>query len=330
MKKNKIFKNIIKVFATIFCFTIAYFVAVYFFMFKENFFRNDKIRTVSHEINFFASKENYERHLSDVDFMNSLNPQKIQLTSFDKLKLTALLFESPDPKKYRGTVLLMHGYTSNPLREFATIGRLLISNNYNVVLPFQRSHGESEGNWITFGVKESVDCRDWMLKINELYGNNLPIFVGGISMGGATVTMASGLELPDNVCGFIADCGFTSPWEITYWELIENRNYPKILAWALTNSGDFIGSAFFNFPFKKVTTEKALNKCDKPFLFISGTNDHTVPFEMTVSNYNHYKALHPEITDLLLIENAPHAVSYLIDEKSYSEKLLEFLNKYGK
>ena len=33
----------------------------------------------------------------------------------------------------------------------------------------------------------------------------------GISMGCATTLMAAGLDLPDNVKGIIADCGFTSP-----------------------------------------------------------------------------------------------------------------------
>ena len=33
-------------------------------------------------------------------------------------------------------------------------------------------------------------------------------------MGCATTLMAAGLDLPDNVKGIIADCGFTSPWDI--------------------------------------------------------------------------------------------------------------------
>ena len=37
----------------------------------------------------------------------------------------------------------------------------------------------------------------------------------GVSMGAATVLLAAGLNLPDNVCGIVADCGYTSPREIT-------------------------------------------------------------------------------------------------------------------
>ena len=33
-------------------------------------------------------------------------------------------------------------------------------------------------------------------------------------MGAATVLMASSLDLPENTRGIVADCGFTTPWEI--------------------------------------------------------------------------------------------------------------------
>ena len=36
------------------------------------------------------------------------------------------------------------------------------------------------------------------------------IFLMGVSMGAATVLLASGLDLPDSVHGIIADCGYSS------------------------------------------------------------------------------------------------------------------------
>ena len=47
---------------------------------------------------------------------------------------------------------------------------------------------------------------------SHLAVKNKDIFLCGISMGCATTLMAAGLDLPDNVKGIIADCGFTSPW----------------------------------------------------------------------------------------------------------------------
>lgn len=40
------------------------------------------------------------------------------------------------------------------------------------------------------------------------------MYLDGISMGAATVLMASELDLPASVRGIIADCGYTSPRDI--------------------------------------------------------------------------------------------------------------------
>ena len=41
-------------------------------------------------------------------------------------------------------------------------------------------------------------------------------------MGATTVLMAAGLDLPENVHGIMADCGFTSPHAI--WKHVANHN----------------------------------------------------------------------------------------------------------
>lgn len=46
------------------------------------------------------------------------------------------------------------------------------------------------------------------------YGEQTPIFLMGISMGGAVALMSSDLGLPESVCGIIDDAGFTSPLEM--------------------------------------------------------------------------------------------------------------------
>ena len=84
-----------------------------------------------------------------------------------------------------------------------------------MLLPDQRAHGYSGGHTITMGVKERYDARDWTVWARSRFGPEVPIFLMGVSMGAATVLLAAGLNLPDNVCGIVADCGYTSPREIT-------------------------------------------------------------------------------------------------------------------
>lgn len=307
---------------------VLYFVCICLFLFRPNFSRAKKALSQEHEIEFYGGSENYQKVIDATNWFESQNPGKVQIESYDGLKLTAYLLE-PETE-CMGTVLLMHGYKSGPLREFAVLTKYLHSLNYRVVLPFQRAHGESEGKLITFGINERFDCRDWILKINALYGDDVPLFVGGISMGCATVTMTSGFPLPDNVRGFIADCGFTSPWEITYWTGYAKYHLPKFVSHIATQSMNFLGKHFFNYDLKGYSTQQALSECDKPFLFISGTEDKTVPCEMTLTNYLLYKSRHPETAGLVLFDGVPHAVSYLFDEEKYNDAVFKFLEKYGK
>ena len=308
---------------------VVFNICIYNFVFLPNFSRATKERTVEHEIKFYAGEENYKRHLADSEYIDSLNLPLIEITSFDSLKLKALVWNSENSSSCRGTVLLMHGFQSGPVREFATIARFFHKMNFNVVMPYQRSHGLSEGKFITFGIKERYDCRDWMLKINEIYGNDLPLFVGGISMGCATVTMASGLDLPYNVRGIIADCGFTEPYEIVRWTMADEMHIWPGVAKILLDSAGWYCKKIGGFGLKEYSTLKALEKTQLPFLFMTGTDDHTVPYEMTVTNFMLYKQRFPEKTKLVLFENVPHAISYIVDWDRYEKELTKFVEKYN-
>lgn len=119
--------------------------------------------------------------------------------------------------------ILVHGYNGNPLRDFSGGLLFTLRFGYNVILIDQRAHGQSEGRCLTFGVRVREDCLAWIRYANARFGGETPIVLTGISMGAATVLMASELELPDNVVGIIADCGYSSPREIIRTVIREMR-----------------------------------------------------------------------------------------------------------
>ena len=57
------------------------------------------------------------------------------------------------------------------------------------------------------------------------------VVLDGISMDGATVLMAAGLDLPPNVVGVIADCPFTSPRDIFEHVMRTSIKLPTWLLW---------------------------------------------------------------------------------------------------
>ena len=170
--------------------------------------------------------------------------EKVKLTSFDGLELAALYLPVERP---RGTVIAFHGYRSLATIDFALEVEFFHRLGYDVLLPYQRSHGESQGKYITYGVKERFDCQSWARYAARRWGDR-PLFLMGISMGAATVLMASGLELPPNTRGIVADCGFTTPWDIMAHVARRDYKLPRALLWVLLSLLDLLARLLRSLP----------------------------------------------------------------------------------
>lgn len=288
--------------------------AIYFALFKPNFMRGSG-RPTSMDSKHFLTKENEEKNKADTQWFYDQNPEEITVESFDGLKLLAYNLKAENAK---GTWLFIHGHQSGPLREFAGLARFIHGLGYNVVLPYQRAHGKSEGTYICFGVKERYDVRDWILKINEIYGDTLPLYLEGISMGCATVLMTLSFDLPRNVKSVVADCGYTSPYDIMWKVAKKDKNVPMVRL--VLGIGNLMARFLADFDFNEYDTFKGLRYNSIPVLFIHGTEDAFVPIEMTIANFQYCTSE----KQLFLVENCPHAIAYFIDEEGYHKELVKF------
>lgn len=108
----------------------------------------------------------------------------------------------------------MHGWRSSWRKDFGAMADFFHKNNCSVLYAEQRGQNNSGGDYMGFGVVERYDCLHWINWANSYCGTDLPVYLAGVSMGASTVLMTAGLELPSNVHGIIADCGYTSPDEI--------------------------------------------------------------------------------------------------------------------
>lgn len=246
--------------------------------------------------------------------------ETLEITSYDGLKLKALYIPA-ELEQPKGTVLAFHGYRSLATVDFALEAEFFHDLGYRMVLPYQRSHGLSEGKYITYGVKERFDCRDWTRYLEHRFGPE-NLFLAGISMGASTVLMASSLELPECVRGIIADCGFTSPWEIM--KHVSRRDY-KLPSFPLLPILDLVTRARAGFSLKGADARKALGETGLPVLFLHGEQDDFVPLSMTRENFS---ACAGE-KDVLLVPGAGHAQSFAMDTPGCEEKIAEFFAKHG-
>ena len=140
--------------------------------------------------------------LSGIAFWRAQEPEDIFLPSFDGLRLHGQLVQQPESK---GTILLFHGYRSSWVIDFSIVLPYYHSLGYDLLVVDERAHGQSEGDYITFGVRERRDVVTWAQYAAMHFGPAHPLILDGLSMGAATVLMASELALPASVRGIIAD-----------------------------------------------------------------------------------------------------------------------------
>lgn len=122
-----------------------------------------------------------------------------QITSHDGLTLKGIFYPGTCDK----TMIWVHGYSSHAERESAFPGLFYHSLGYNVLVPYLRSHGPSQGKYISFGALESKDMEKWVALVNQRYPNG-GILLHGLSMGGGVVLELATKELTNVKC-LIAD-----------------------------------------------------------------------------------------------------------------------------
>ena len=214
-------------------------------------------------------------------------------------------------------LIAMHGWRSCWSRDFGMIADFWQEEGCSVLYPEQRAHGESGGEYLGFGMLERHDCKSWVHWIIERNPLKLPVYLAGVSMGASTVLMTGGMELPPEVRGIIADCGFTSPKAI--WKHVAEENLHMHYGLYARTADDLcrkkiqLGSG-------DCSTVEALKECEVPVLFVHGTDDSFVPVSMTFENYKACKA--PK--RLFVVPGAEHGMSWCVDPEGYRQAMQGF------
>ena len=290
---------------------------VLYVLFYIVFCRNKHTMKDDREAPKGAQYEPYaESILRGVDRVLPERYESVSILSQDGLKLYGKYYHTADKAPL---AIFFHGYRSAGIRDGN--GAFLIGRRrgYNVLIVDQRAHGKSEGRVMTFGIKERLDCLQWIAYAKERFGKETPIVLMGISMGAATVLMASGEELPDNVRGVIADCPFSSPKEIIQ-TVMRSLKLPVRLLYPLVKLSAAI---FGNFDLEEVSPAEAVKKSTVPILFIHGDDDRFVPCSMGQACYDSCMSQ----KQIFLVRGAGHGLSHCVDAKGYEETVDGFLDK---
>ena len=253
-----------------------------------------------------------------VKWLLDRQPEEAEIESFDGLRLRALYLPAENA---RCTAILMHGYRSEFLWDFAGAYELLHGYGCNLLVPWQRAHGKSEGRVICMGMKERRDCADWARYIERRNGKDLPIVLEGMSMGSATVLMATGQPLPENVRGVVADCGYSSIYREFAHVLHRRMHLPTH---PIIDTCSLFCRLFFGFGYKEYSTAQALRRSKLPLLLIHGEADNFVPAYFSKENYEASAAADKT---LVLVPGAAHGCSFLVDPERCKKEIFAFYDR---
>ena len=244
--------------------------------------------------------------------------EEVEITSRDGLRLVGHWYPCENAKR---VIVAMHGWRSAWYLDFGMIADFWHNEGCSILFAEQRAQNNSDGEYITFGYMERYDCLDWINWVNERTEQQHSIYLAGVSMGASTVLMTAGLDLPENVKGVIADCGYTSAYDI--WRHVVKDNMK--LSYGLRGLMiDRICQTKINTNSKEITTLTAMQKTQTPILFIHGTDDKFVPVRMTYENYKACNA--PK--ELLIVPGAIHGQSYDVEQEKYEAATRAFWGKY--
>ena len=247
------------------------------------------------------------------DWMLAQNVSHHYITSRDGLRLHGIFIKNDESKKDRVAVLV-HGYRGAPSFDFSAAAKLYFNNGFSLFLPDQRTHGESEGKYITFGSYERYDIVDWCKYIDNYTGNKCEFILSGVSMGATTVLLAA-IE-PDMIkLNYItADCGFTDPKRI-FTDVM--KKWYHLQPFPILNIANLICKHKAGFTINQFSTIEAVKALTIPVTFIHGGADDFVLPQNSIDNY---KACTSK-KELIIVPDAEHGVSYIKDTQKVAQAL---------
>ena len=238
----------------------------------------------------------------------------LEITSRDNLKLKGIYYPSEGSDT---TVICAHGYTSHAEREWAFPGLFYLSLGYNVLIPYQRAHGMSEGKYISFGALEHLDMIDWAKKVNQLIPNG-KIIIHGLSMGGGIVLDLCDKQI-ENVRCLIADApsnsieGFFKNVSQEFFK----SNAEKIANYAIQKFKKEFGYGVEDFE----AIEHISQSC-YPILLSAGSNENMEKM------FDAFQKANPQNTEIIILPGCNHGNGMYKQTELYQGKIKEFINKH--
>lgn len=264
------------------------------------------------------------------------NVTEKQIQVFDKtINQTINLYAHYIDNQSDYTVIVHHGYRSK-YEDGIDAAKMYSDMGYNVLMIETRSHGKSEGKYITFGYYEREDLNKWIdLEISEKA--NQKIILYGVSMGAATVMLAQE-NTSSQVKAVIEDCGYISAEQqfrdtlrlvtryLQYIPIYDKHDWYADETQLLNKLNNQHLKPKLKMDLYSFSPLESVKKTGIPKLFIHGESDSFIPKESVDTLHAAAAGYKEKYT----IANAEHAQSLSTDPIGYQSKVASFLSKITK
>lgn len=267
-----------------------------------------------------ATDQGSELATFDTSWLERHPFEEIEMKSHDGLLLRGYYLSAKAPTGK--TAILAHGYTGSAMTDMGAFAKMYHEVfGYNVLMPDDRGHGASEGKYIGFGWPDRLDYVKWIHYVLQRVGSDAQIVLHGVSMGGATVLMTSGEQLPEQVKCIVSDCAYTSVKDILTYQAKRMYKFPVFLLLGPVSLVSKLRAGYF---FGEASALKQVSKNSRPVLFLHGADDTFVPVEM----------LHPlheasqGYKEKVIVPRAGHGLAYSADVPGYKKRMGAFLERF--
>ncbi|MET0389868.1 MAG: alpha/beta fold hydrolase [Polyangiales bacterium] len=214
--------------------------------------------------------------------------------------LRVWLLEPTPPSAARGTVLLLHGIHDSKLSSLST-ARGHVARGYRVAIWDARGHGESSGEYLTFGVLEARDARAIVDRLAQRSWLVPPLLVVGTSYGAATALQYAARDR--RVAKVVAIAPFASMREVV----------PAYVRWFAGRLASLVPDRWLNARIDEAgrlagfDPDQACPRCVAPHiqaaaLIVASRSDERIP-------YAHAQAIHHALgarAELFTVEHTSH------------------------
>lgn len=252
------------------------------------------------------------------EWFSKQEPEQKTIQSYDDLTLSAQLIENEvDSNK---AVVLVHGFRKEGL-DMGDYTKFYYENDFHILMPDARGHGNSEGNYYGYGWHDRLDIINWTQFLIDNY-NVEEVVLHGNSAGAATVLITSGEQsLHEEVKAIIADSSYTTMKDELAHQLKHLYSLPPTPLLEITSLITKVRAGYF---FGDVNVLKQVEKNSRPLFLVHGESDDLVPTHMSEDIFE----VAAGEKELWLVPDAGHIKAYEVETEQFEERLSLFLQKH--